>query len=82
MNAARLDASRRIADVNRMIAYQTLVKSELRMRGLPTEPAKNLIDILLCCLLVIEGSQPADEEDLDAPQLSVVANRAASPQAA
>jgi hypothetical protein len=82
MNAVQLDASRRIADVNRMIAYQTLVKSELRKKGLAAEPAQNLIDILQCCLLVIEGSQPADEEDLDAPSLSVVANNAASPQAA
>ena len=77
MNAAQLDASRRMADVKGMIAHQTLVKSELRTKGLAAEPTQNLIDILRCCLVVIEASQTAGEEDLKAPALRVVANRAA-----
>jgi hypothetical protein len=77
MSAAQLDASRRMADVKRMIAYQTLLKSELRTNGLPAEGAERLIDILQCCLLVIEATQVADEEDLNASPPRLAAGKAA-----
>jgi hypothetical protein len=78
MNAAQLDASRRIADVKKMIAYQTTVKSELKSKRLPVERVENLIDILGCCLLVIEASQRAgDEEPSALPAPSVPSSKAA-----
>ena len=77
MSAAQLDASRRMADVKRMIAYQTRLKSELELKGLPVEGAEKLIGILQCCLLVIETAQAAKEEDLNSQSPSIVANQAA-----
>ena len=78
MNAAQLDASRRIVDVKRMIAYQTSVKSELERKGLPVERVENLIDIFVCCLRVIEASQRAAGEEPSAlPAPSVLSLEAA-----
>jgi hypothetical protein len=77
MSAAQLDASRRMADVKRMIAYQTRLKSELKLKGLPAQGAEKLIGILQGCLLVIEAAQAAKEDDLNSRPPGIVANEAA-----
>ena len=78
MNAAQLDAARRIADVKGMIAQQRKVKSDLEAKGLPVDRIEDLIKIPQSCLVIIEASQKSNEEvpiALSAP--SVVAARAA-----
>ncbi len=61
MSAAQLDAIRRIAEVNNMIAQQKLLKSELETKGLPVERIDDLIQILRGCQCVIEASiRPED----------------------
>ena len=77
MSATRLDTSRRMADVKGMISTQMLLKSELNMRGLPADGAQRLIDILKCCLAIIEVSQTVADEPLDALVPSAVTREAA-----
>jgi hypothetical protein len=77
MSAAQLDASRRMADVKRMISSQMLLEADLRMKGLRAVVPQRLIDILQCCLIVIEATQVVDDKDLDVPSPNVISSEAA-----
>jgi hypothetical protein len=77
MSAVQFDESRRMADVKRMISSQMVLEADLRMKGLPTDVPQRLIDILQCCLIVIEATQVAPGEDQGEPPPSVVRNEAA-----
>ena len=62
MSAAQLDAIRRIAEVNNMIAQQELLKYELATKGLPVERIDDLLGVLRGCRCVIEASMNNDDQ--------------------
>jgi hypothetical protein len=62
MTVTQLDAIKRIAEVNNVIAQQRALKSELEMKGVPVERIGYVIDILLGCRCVIEASIATDNE--------------------
>jgi len=78
VNAAELDAARRIADVKRKIAEQTEVRFELKAKGLPVGPTDRIIEILRCCQEIIEASQrPYEEPPISLPLPSGASAKAA-----
>jgi hypothetical protein len=58
-----LEASGRVAGLRSAINRQILLKADLAMKGLPTEPAERSIEILQWSLQVIESLEELAEQD-------------------